>query len=600
VLGDKILSEMQISKSDFEKVNWENIISGCESKECSCYVQKFSLEMNKEEYAEDINSKAVFETLFFLTMPILSQESDTPYILMDCFDKISSSSLDVLKELMPDISDAEMKARIADLLWIKESDYTCAIVAINSYIESAKMLDDPEMWPPSVDRIKRAVELAASLGKSNRYLNDALCYAESVLDKYDGEDPKYLSIELLNLLRERKHGDIDKYIDLSEKVGLFAEAEHKWSKARLAWYTKANWHLLAKDSAEERKAKLKAVKTYVKHADADVKKTPPDYANAVGRIEDAIQELRQVGNASIFIDKLHALLLEYQKGLPSQMVPIKSEFEIPEEEIRAARKFVQGKTKLEAIRSLASITTSPSKSYLEKAVKTNGRNTISQLLSKTIVNNEGKTTGKSGPIVSNNEKEKAIKANMFKEAKYYHLYLVSSVLEPARMQINEEHDVILPDDLLPIVSDNPFVPEERKNIYALGLYFGLKGDFLTSIHLLIPQLENSIRFILRNNGIITSGFDQYGIQNEYDINATLVMPELIPIMTEDIVFDLRGLLIEGKTGGSNLRNGMAHGLIDYNTYNSSTEVKYVWWLILNLCYLWQTASVISETKTTEI
>jgi hypothetical protein len=339
----------------------------------------------------------------------------------------------------------------------------------------------------------------------------------------------------------------------------------------------------------------------VKHADDDMKKTPPDYANAVGRIEDAIQELRQVGNASSYIGELHILLLKYQKGLPSQMVPIKSEFVIPEEQIRTAREFVQGKTKLEAIRLLASITTSPAKSDLENAVKTDNGNIISQIIGKTIVNSEGKTTGKSGPIVSDNEieKEKAIRANMFKEAKFYHLQLVSSVLEPARMQINEEHDTIQPEDLLSIVSDNPFVPEGRENIYALGLYFGLKEDFLTSIHLLIPQLENSIRFVLCNNGIITSGFDQYGIQNEYDINATLVMPELIPIITEDIVFDLRGLLIEGKSGGSNLRNEMAHGLIDYSTYNSSTEVKYVWWLILNLCYLWNTISVITVTKTTE-
>jgi len=601
MMGDGILSETQLSKNDFERVNWEEVISVCDIKECRCYWQKFYSQMNKEEYAEDINGKAVFETLFFLTMPRLSHDNDNTYFSTDYFDKISDSSLKVLKELIPDISDAEMKARIADILCIKKTDYSCAIVAINSYIESAKVLDDPKKWTPSFCRIKRAVDLAASLGRNNDHLNKALCYAESVLDKYDGNDPKFLSVELLNLLRERKHGDRDKYINLSEKVAIFAESEHEWRKARLAWYTKANWHLLAKDAVEERNAKLKAVEVYVKNADDDMKKTPPDYANAVGRIKNAIQELRQVGNASSYIGELHILLLKYQKGLPSQMVPIKSEFVIPEKQIRTAREFVQGKTKLEAIRLLASITTSPVKSDLENAVKTDNGNIVSQIIGKTIVNSEGKTTGKSGPIVSGNEieKEKAIRANMFKEAKFYHLQLVSSVLEPARMQINEEHDTIQPEDLLSIVSDNPFVPEGRENIYALGLYFGLKGDFLTSIHLLIPQLENSIRFVLRNNGIITSGIDSYGIQNEYDLNKTLAESEIMSIIPEDIVFDLRGLLIDGKSGGSNLRNAMAHGLIDYGTYNSSTEVKYVWWLILNLCYLWKTSSVITETETTE-
>lgn len=197
MLGDGILNETQISKNDFERVNWEDVISVCARKECSCYSQKFNLQMNKEEYAEDINAKAVFEILFFLTMPIFSHNNDSPYFSTDYFDRISVSNLDVLKELMPNISDAEMKARIADLLWIKKADYACAIVAINSYIESAKVLDDPKRWPPSVYRIKRAVDLAASLGKSNSYLNKALCYAESVLDNYDGKDPKFLSVELL-------------------------------------------------------------------------------------------------------------------------------------------------------------------------------------------------------------------------------------------------------------------------------------------------------------------------------------------------------------------------------------------------------------------
>ncbi|MCD4806429.1 MAG: DUF4209 domain-containing protein [Methanococcoides sp.] len=595
------MNETQLSKKDFERVNWQEVISVCDSKECSCYRQKFLSQMDKEEYVEDINGKAVFETLYFLTMPNLNHNDNSPYVLTNYFDRISDSNLEVLKELIPDVSDDEMKARIADLVWNKKEDYPYAIVAINSYIESAKVLDDPKRWTPSFRRIKRAVDLAASLGKNNDHLNKALCYAESVLDKYDGKDPKFLSVELLNLLRERKHGDIDTYISISEKVAIFAESEHEWRKARLAWYTKANWHRLAKDAVEERNAKLKAVEMYVKNADDDMKKTPPDYANAVGRIEDAIQELRQVGSASSRIDELHALLLEYQKGLPSQMAQIKSEFSIPEEQNRAAREFVQGKTKLEAICSLASITTSPAKSKLEDAGETDSGNLISQIIGKTIVNSEGKTTGKSGSIVSDNgmEKEKAIKANMFKKARFYHLPLVLGILEPARIQINEEHDTIQPEDLLSIVSDNPFVPEGRENIYALGLYFGLKGDFLTSIHLLIPQLENSIRFVLRNNGIITSGIDHYGIQNEYDINTTLVMPELMSIIPEDIVFDLRGLLIEGKSGGSNLRNAMAHGLIDYDKYISSTEVKYVWWLILNLCYLWKTSSVITETETTE-
>ena len=598
-LGDGILIETQLSKKDFDRVNWQDIISNCDIKECINYSQEFLSQVGKDEYDEDINAKAVFEILSFLTMPYIDHGGENQYTLSSYFDRISESNLEILKELIPDISDAEMKSRIADLLWIKKTEYKCAIIAINSYIESAKVLEDPEMWPPCFYRIKRAVGLAASLGKNNYYLKESLNHIENLLDKYDGNDSSFLSIELLNLLQERKHGSIEKYTALSKKIALLAEDEHNWWKAYHAWNTKAKWHRLAQENVEERDSLLNLVETYVKNATDDLQKTPPDYMNACGRLEDAIQELRTIGSEDERIKELHELLLEYQPKCISQMRPIQSEFSISEEQNRKAKDFVRGKTALNAIYSIASISSSPSMLELATAAERVTEKSISQLFSRKMINGAGKTTGKTGSVFSNDEeeKEKATKDYMFRTVKFFHLQSVVGIIEPARIQINEEHNAIQVEDLLPIVSNNPFVPKGRENIYALGLYFGLKGDFLTSIHLLIPQLENSIRFVLYNNGTITSGFDQYGIQNEFDINSTLIMKELTSIIPEDIIFDLRGLLIERN--GSNLRNRMAHGLIDYEEYISLVEIEYVWWLILNLCYLWKTSSVSSQDETIE-
>ena len=193
-LGDGILIETQLSKKDFDRVNWQDIISNCDIKECRKYSQKFISQVDKDEYDEDVNAKTVFEILGFLTMPYIEHDDKDQYTSSSYFDKISESNLEILKELIPDISDAEMKARIADLLWIKKTEYKCAIIAINSYIESAKVLEDPEMWPPCFYRIKRAVGLAASLGKNNYYLKESLNHIENLLDKYDGNDSSFLSI----------------------------------------------------------------------------------------------------------------------------------------------------------------------------------------------------------------------------------------------------------------------------------------------------------------------------------------------------------------------------------------------------------------------
>jgi hypothetical protein len=146
---------------------------------------------------------------------------------------------------------------------------------------------------------------------------------------------------------------------------------------------------------------------------------------------------------------------------------------------------------------------------------------------------------------------------------------------------NLEHGARI-NDILSIVSHSPFVPPEREYLFAKGLYAGLTGDFFTSTHILIPQIENSIRYLLWRGGKITSGLDNRGIQNEHDLNSTLRRPDVDSIFDEDTLFDLKCLLVEHA--GSNLRNRMAHGLISDGEFMSPL-MSYVWWLTLRLCCL---------------
>lgn len=100
-------------------------------------------------------------------------------------------------------------------------------------------------------------------------------------------------------------------------------------------------------------------------------------------------------------------------------------------------------------------------------------------------------------MISENPKEveAAKRAEMYKHASYYHHLIASGVVSPAINQILLEHDVS-ERDFMSIVSDNNFIPPSREGIYACGLYAGIKGDLLVSTHLLIPQIEHSIRYIL--------------------------------------------------------------------------------------------------------
>lgn len=162
---------------------------------------------------------------------------------------------------------------------------------------------------------------------------------------------------------------------------------------------------------------------------------------------------------------------------------------------------------------------------------------------------------------------------------------MSTMIAYGRQRVNgygvHSSTIVGVDALLPFVSNNPFVPEGRELIYAQGLHHGLKGGLLVAAHLLIPQIENSVRHVLAENGVLASTLSNSGIQEERNLNRTLYEPKLEELWGEDIVFDLQGLLVERF--GSNLRNRMAHGLMELDSF-SSYSILYVWWTTLYICF----------------
>ena len=149
-----------------------------------------------------------------------------------------------------------------------------------------------------------------------------------------------------------------------------------------------------------------------------------------------------------------------------------------------------------------------------------------------------------------------------------------------------------------LIKENPFVPKERKQIFLKGLNAGLKGDHLTCMHLLIPQIEISIRMILEQHGVLTTKLkeqrkkhkaekeqdeaqSQPNLTQEYfDLNKILRGSETEKIFGEDMIFHLRSLLV--SKSGKNYRNRLAHGLLKDNDFSAGWP-NYLWVVTIKLC-----------------
>ena len=63
------------------------------------------------------------------------------------------------------------------------------------------------------------------------------------------------------------------------------------------------------------------------------------------------------------------------------------------------------------------------------------------------------------------------------------------------------------------------------------------------------------------------------------LSALMDFPEIIDVLGEDIYFELKSIFTD--TLGGNLRNEVAHGLLDDSSSLSGNTV-YAWWIILKL------------------
>jgi len=571
-----------LTKDDFINSGWQDVINSSERKECLAYILAFWKKAQEAKEAGNVREQAVFEILAAVTGAAIKPESNEEFFA-EIFQNLTDEHLDFLAEIASDISDAELQARVADILWVKRRDYRMAQLAVTAYLQSATELEDPDHWTWCFQRIERTLRLARRI----KYQVEAVvAHIEAVLDRYKGEDPLWLSAKLMELLQEYRLGDPTKYAALAEKAATLAESAHDWDRARTYWQIKARWHLIEKDEDKERAAWMLAAETYVKEAEDALQRNPAPYLTASHYLQKAVEAFRNIRGTQeekaadkARAEEVHKLLIQSQEESSKEYITFSKEIDISKQ-VEQARAYVRGKEFQDALFALALLGASPKISRLRQEVQ----DTVwmSEFMPVVMKNEMGKVVASqpSNP----DDAEAATRFEMYRLAVEYQRLHAQAFIEPARYQLNLEHSVRL-NDLLPIVSHSPFVPPEREYLFAKGLYAGLTGDFFTSTHILIPQIENSVRYLLGKRGAITSGLNDKGIQNEHYLTSTLYprnYPEITSIFDEDTLFDLQGLLVEHS--GSNLRNLMAHGRINDDEFLSPL-MSYLWWLTLRLCCL---------------
>lgn len=188
---------------------------------------------------------------------------------------------------------------------------------------------------------------------------------------------------------------------------------------------------------------------------------------------------------------------------------------------------------------------------------------------------------KHGHVVARKDLNESEESKLYRIASEIRRMLPTLFIVPAMQQIRFEHNVGL-QEWVDFMHSHPFVPQSHRITFAEGLFHGFHGDYVAACHILVPQIENSLRHLLKESGEETSKLNLEGLQEEKSLSQLLEMPKLEQIFGKDILFDLRGLL--DKKEGDNFRHLLLHGLTDDDDLNG-TLPAYVYWLVLHLIFL---------------
>jgi hypothetical protein len=506
-------------------------------------------------------------------------------------EDLSDKDLEALKAIVNDIPEPDFRARVADVLWESKRDYKAAQVAVGAYLEAADRVKTADLWPPYTERMERAAQLAAKLGFGKSLHQKVLTSIESAIAEFEHDiSAGLLCHRLMLVLLSHDAGDASKYAPLSERLAGEFGRLRTWDFSQWYWELAGQWHAREKNEADAQRCQLAAAECLVSKAE------DPDNISKLGLgfaahwMGAGVQALRQAKADPNRIQELHHRFLQLQRESLTQLNPLELNvdempgFRETEEQVRdAAVAHVSGYSFQRAVVRLAHITKPTDTAHLRDQVKSQSDQLVwDKIVGSEALDHTGKVADKMPPIGfgSDNIEDVVLRKKMVQQAKEIGWQLsVVWRIEPARVAIFKENP-IRRRDLFFLVLHNPFIPAGHEGIFLRGLQAGFFGDWLVAMHLLIPQVEASIRHVFQQHGIVTSTLESDGTQSERDLNQLLWMPQMEDIFGPDITFDLRGILIERF--GENMRNESAHGLMPEGAFYRHTAV-YFWWLVLYLC-----------------
>lgn len=514
----------------------------------------------------------------------LDLDVERPFHPEDVLDAIPNDLLANLASIADELPSDDLRARIIDIAWIRKAcDYKRVGASVTAYVKSAEARLDPSQWLHSYARLKRAIEVGASVGRQQPF-NDAFAAVERVLDSVGVNDPLWLTHRLMQLLRRFDVGDPAKYAALSHAIAAAARAKYEadgvgnggeCERERGYLDLEVIWRRQLGDHDAVRKLHLEVADAFMRQAEGVIVAHWPNAKSVATHFaECAIERLRQIGGEAAKVDALRVRLQTLQREAVAEMKSIEVSVDITEA-VKKAKALVAGKDPFQALVALSFAYNPPTMDDLHEEVKLSVKNTpFKALVPQSYLGPRGTILAEHAGIASQDD-ETGFQLETMRTAAGRQSSVAVEYFYSAAEQVRYEHGLDTA-AFRQLVQSSPFVPAGRERSFARGLAAGLRGDYELATPILVPQFEHAVRELFVASGIVTATLPSTGAQNEYNLNQLLEHRRAVEVFGDEMLFDLRVLLTE--KAGANLRNDIAHGLLaDGDKIGAKI---YFWWICL--------------------
>ncbi len=588
------VSEKHLNKELFLQSNFYDIIEDTDITYGYSSISS-TLEQNAKKIAEDAPTLAsAFTTISVLYSYVLVPESNAePYkslwkiegkrsLIPEDLNDIQLAFLDEIKD---EVKEPYLRSRIADVLWtlrFPKKDIENVRRAIDTFIEF-------ELTPENIHKVYkelwlRAIHLSRSVRDQNRQdtiREKLLVYLRSaeISDSWFAHDLSEIMLTSYYTKDEQKE-----IVGILEKFISGAKENKDWHRVQLYVDTAILWYKRLDQEEDECRLKVENAESYYAQAEEQTNSNMGKgslYEQALHCYRKVPRAFREQFDVENRLNLIHHKMKEANILSLREMSVISSGDIDISKYIEVAQKHVTHIPYPLVLLYLSGITGFRGREYYENQAKESFNETfLHKIFGTTTLSEDGRVSNRTPGIDlnENSDNQKAMWDQMMSDYQHYIMIAVSGSIIPALDVTNIEHTITF-NMLLGVCSHSPIIDEGREYLWAKGLYFGFEKDWVSAIHLLTPQVEHYVRCILQESDIKTSTIEPSGLEKENGLSTLLDLPESVEILGTDFHFELQAMLT--GAGGFNMRNELAHGLMNFGKCHSYVAI-YFWWFCLKL------------------